>query len=92
MPKTNLFLTTVNLIKSFIGLGILASPFGFSKCGYIIASLIIITNGTLNMFTIYLQCQSKNKYGRKVKTYADLGYACYGQTGRILVAIVIMSV
>ena len=28
-PKTNMFLTTINVVKSFIGLGILASPSGY---------------------------------------------------------------
>ena len=53
-PKTNLLLTTTNIVKSFIGLGILATPYGFSLVGFGLASGIIILNGTLNLYTIHL--------------------------------------
>lgn len=53
-PKTGLFLTTTNIMKSFIGLGILAAPYGFMLCGYFLASLMILTNGILNCYTVHL--------------------------------------
>ena len=42
------------MIKSFIGLGILATPFGFKLCGILIGSLIIVINAAMNWFTVRL--------------------------------------
>lgn len=54
-PKTNYFFTTTNIIKSFVGLGILTSPFGLKTCGIIPGLLLIIINGFMNWFTVGLQ-------------------------------------
>ena len=85
-PKTGIFLTTVNIIKAFVGLGILAAPYGFMLTGYLLASLMILTNGILNVYTVHLQSRAKEVYGHKVKTFSDLGEACFGKWGRVFVA------
>lgn len=54
LPKTGIFLTTSNIVKAFVGLGILASPYGFMEVGYILATVMILINGTLNCYTIHL--------------------------------------
>jgi amino acid permease len=62
-------------VKSFIGLGILAGPYGYASCGFIPATLLIIINGTLNVLTIHysFQIRCKEAAGPKIQTYGDLG-------------------
>lgn len=90
LPKTSYFFTTVNLFKSFIGLGILAAPSGFASCGFLLGFATIAINGVLNGYTVYLQARAKNIYGRRVKNYSDLGYACFGSIGKSVVAFTIL--
>lgn len=85
-PKTGFSLTTANIVKSFVGLGILAAPYGFMEVGYFLATLLILINGIVNFYTVYLQTKAKEFYGRKVKTFSDLGEACFGRWGRIATA------
>lgn len=80
-PKTNFTMTTINTIKSFVGIGILATPYGFRMVGYFIATILILLNGFLNSYTACLQAKTKEKYKMKIKNYTDLGKACYGSNG-----------
>ena len=68
----------INIVKSFIGLGILAGPYGYASCGFIPATLLILINGSLNVLTISFQTRCKEVKGGKIKTYGDLGEACFG--------------
>eukprot|EP00347_Sterkiella_histriomuscorum_P009779 403339927 len=86
-PKTGFTLTTANIVKSFVGLGILAAPYGFMEVGYLPATILILTNATLNFYTVHLQTKAKEHYGRKVKTFSDLGEACFGKWGRVATAL-----
>jgi hypothetical protein len=52
-PKTDMTLTTINIVKAFLGLGVLASPSGFAMCGFIPASILLLLNGALNVVTIH---------------------------------------
>jgi amino acid permease len=90
MPKTSLFQTTINVVKSYVGLGILAAPQCYLVVGYVIATLVILVNGILNTYTAHLQIKCKEEYGKKVKTYSDLGKACYGKNGEKFVAFLII--
>ena len=74
------------MIKSFIGLGILAAPYGFKLCGMLPASLILITNASLNWYTVKLQAKASVNFGGRVKTYTDLGFRTYGEKGKLMVA------
>lgn len=85
-----MLLTSANIIKSFVGLGILAAPYGFMEVGFLLATSMIVLNGVLNCYTIHLQSKTKEHYGRRIKTYTDLGEACYGNRGKIAVASVII--
>ena len=101
--KTTPGLTLANILKSFLGLGILAAPQGFSLTGVIPAVFLIALNGSLNMVTISMQVRAKHiieKDGvtlglqgksatKSVKSYADLGGACFGEKGKMCVASVI---
>ena len=87
--KTGTTLTMVNIIKSFIGLGILAGPSGYQVAGFIPATFLIVTNAALSMLTVQFQTKTKEAYGGRVKTYSDLGEACFGQKGRVTVSVTI---
>ncbi|CDW79488.1 brix domain-containing protein 1 [Stylonychia lemnae] len=73
-PKTEVTLTTANIVKSFVGLGILAAPYGFYQVGYLAATIMILLNGALNCYTVYLQSRCKEQYGRKWQIFACSGY------------------
>ena len=82
----------VNLVKSFVGLGILAAPSGFQMTGFVPASCLILINAALSMITISFQTRTREFFfGQKcrVKTYSDLGEACYGTWGRTAVSVTI---
>ncbi len=53
-PKTTSFLTTINIIKAFVGLGVLAAPSGYQMVGFIPATIIIIIFGFVNTYTVHL--------------------------------------
>ncbi len=57
--KTGYSLTIVNIVKSFVGLGILASPWGFKTTGFIPATILIIVNALLCMVTVKLQVRTR---------------------------------
>ena len=90
-PKTTSFLTTINIIKAFVGLGVLAAPSGYQMVGFVPATVMIIIFGFVNTYTVHLQTMIREHYGTKeVKTYCDMGEAAYGQRGRIAFSLTII--
>ena len=80
-------LTAASIAKSYLGIGCMAMPFGFHTCGYQLALALITFNAFLSYLTSYLVVSTANKFGlSQVRTFADLGRACYGPTGYFLVA------
>lgn len=53
--------TSFNMLKVFIGIGILATPASFKLIGLVGGVVGMITVGLLNMYTMQLQIQSKVK-------------------------------
>ena len=45
-------------MKSYIGVGILTGPYGFSMVGYFIGAFLMIFNGFLNYYSILLQLKT----------------------------------
>jgi hypothetical protein len=41
-PKTEVTMTLINLIKSYVGIGILAIPYGYRQCGIIPATILLV--------------------------------------------------
>ena len=78
-PKIGSFQTMTNIVKSFIGLGILASPSGFQSAGYIPAASLIMLNGALNIITVSFQTRTRDVYRSHIKNYSDLGEAEAGR-------------
>ena len=58
--------------------------------GFALAPTIILVNGVLNTYTIHLQALAKEKLGRKVKSFSDLGGECFGFSGQMLIAMAII--
>jgi amino acid permease len=88
----------VNILKSFVGLGILAAPSGYRMVGFIPATIMIIINGFVNTYTVHLQARVKEEVSGgsgeastgKVKTYTDLGEVCFGRAGLMVFSATIM--
>lgn len=77
--KTSSFLTTANIVKSFMGLGVLAAPSGFRMVGYIPATLMILLNGFINTYTVHMQTRIKELNGsNRIRSFPDLGEICFG--------------
>ena len=53
-PKTSPFLSTINICKSYIGLGMLTVAYGFKQVGFLPATLFIFVNCFTNIYTINL--------------------------------------
>lgn len=83
-------MTFVNIVKAFVGLGILAAPHGFMECGVVLSLIIFVLMGLANTYTINLQQKSAEKFGGRIKSYTDLASIVYGQSGRIMMMFVII--
>ncbi len=90
LPKVGSLASTINLVKAFLCLGILAAPYGFETVGFIPATVIIMIFGILNTYTVHLQQRIKRFYGNKVKAYTDMGFVCFGPLGHIAVVLTII--
>lgn len=83
-------MTFINIVKAFVGLGILAAPHGFMECGVILSFIIFLLMGFANTYTIMLQQKSAEKFGGRIKSYTDLATHCYGSSGRMMMITVII--
>ena len=80
--KTGWILTSLTIAKSYFGVGSLAIPWGFLLCGYQLALALIMINALLSFFSCWTLVEAQKFFGsRKVRTFADLGYCCYGNKG-----------
>lgn len=83
--KSTNFQTFLNLFKSFIGLGILASGEAFGHVGVWGGVIAMALIGVINSYTIILQCHLKNNIGDSVISYSTLGHAVHGKTGKAFI-------
>jgi amino acid permease len=66
-------------------------PYGFHLCGLHLALAMITVNAVLSFITCFIIVETAERYGpRKVKTFIDLGMACFGKTGYYAVAILFL--
>ena len=85
--KTGWILTSITIAKSYYGVGSLAVPWGFHLCGFQVALAMIMINCVLSFFTCVILVEAQKFYGGKnVRTFSDLGYVSFGNTGYYLVA------
>lgn len=84
-------MTTVNIAKLYLGVGILAFPFGFKNCGLHFTAFFIVVVTIINTYSQMIQVDCKNQFGKKCKTYSDLAEHIYGRAGRQFAAFHIIS-
>ena len=77
--------TYFNTFKSFIGIGILATPESFSEIGIVGGVIGVIMIGLLNYYTMNMQVALKQNKFTDVKNYSEMGYAIMGHPGKFLV-------
>jgi len=85
------FQTAFNMLKVFVGIGILATPAAFKTIGLVGGVLGMILIGNLNMYTMKLQIAAKLKLNAPINSYSELGVAALGATGKRIVDICILS-
>ena len=73
--------TYFNMLKCFIGIGILATPAAVQTVGIVGGIFGIICCGLLNMYTMKMQIACKEKVGSHISSYSELGLAVLGVRG-----------
>ena len=85
--KANRIETFFSLLKSFFGIGILATPSAFSKVGVIAAIISIMVIGCLNEYSMRILARLGEQFGRRIKSYSELGMVAYGPRGASFVNV-----
>lgn len=83
--KASTLQTTLNMIKLFVGISILASPHAFSNSGVVGGILGISLATAMSICTVIMQSQASAKTGKTINSYSDLGYALYRGRGKLVV-------
>lgn len=83
--KASTLQTTLNTIKLFIGISILASPHAFSNSGVVGGILGVTLTTGLAITTVLMQSAAADKTGKPISSYSDLGYALYRGRGKLVV-------
>jgi amino acid permease len=83
--KASTIQTTLNMIKLFIGISILASPHAFSNSGVVGGILGISLATAMSICTVIMQSHASEKTGKTINSYSDLGYALYRGRGKLIV-------
>lgn len=78
--------TGFTLFKGFVASGILYLPTNFTTGGWLFSGIMLIAALCLTLFCIKLLLEVRASLGGKM-SLPEIGYACYGPLGRILVDI-----
>ncbi|KAK6465997.1 transmembrane amino acid transporter protein-domain-containing protein [Scheffersomyces coipomensis] len=78
--------TIFNSINVLIGVGLLALPVGILKAGWIIGVPLLVLCGIVTYWTASLLSKSMDT-DSTIMTYADLGYAAYGATAKLIISL-----
>ena len=80
-----------NMLKVFIGIGILATPASFGQIGLVGGTLGMIMIGIVATYTMMLQIAATKKVTDvSVSNYSELGMAVLGDSGRKFVDFCIL--
>lgn len=79
--------TIFNSINVLIGVGLLALPVGLNKAGWILGLPVLCMCGLLTYWTARLLSRSMDT-DSTIMTYADLGFAAYGSTAKLLISLI----
>ncbi|KAI5950145.1 hypothetical protein KGF54_005293 [Candida jiufengensis] len=78
--------TVFNSVNVLIGVGLLALPVGLMKAGWILGVPILVACGITTYWTATLLSQAMDT-DDTIMTYADLGYAAYGSTAKLIISL-----
>lgn len=78
--------TIFNSINLLIGVGLLALPVALLKAGWIIGVPVLVACGLTTYWTASLLSDAMDT-DNTIMTYADLGYAAYGSTAKLLISL-----
>ena len=81
--------TYFNMLKCFIGIGILATPAAVQTVGIVGGTFGIMCCGLLNMYTMKMQIACKEKVGSHISSYSELGLAVLGARGQAFIDLCI---
>ena len=80
--------TTFNSINVLIGVGLLALPVGLTKAGWVYGISILVACGLACYWTATLVSKAMDT-DDTIMTYADIGYAAYGSSAKLLVSLLL---
>ncbi|RLV92798.1 Vacuolar amino acid transporter 1 [Spathaspora sp. JA1] len=78
--------TVFNSVNVLIGVGLLALPVGIMKAGWVLGVPILILCGLTTYWTACLLSKAMDT-DPTIMTYADLGYAAYGSTAKLIISL-----
>ncbi|XP_061372137.1 amino acid transporter ANT1 [Gastrolobium bilobum] len=87
--------TLGNIIVTVVGTGILGLPFAFRIAGWVAGSLGIAVVGVSTYYCMLLLVMCRDKLASEeplveARTYGDLGYRCFGTSGRFVTELIIV--
>ena len=89
-PKIGEFKSTVNLILTAVGVGVLALPKAIAQSGWAIGVVLLLATWGLSQFMMHLlwKCieSEKRRGGAAIKSYGCIGEAALGKFGRYMVS------
>ncbi|KAM9940081.1 hypothetical protein OXX80_000459 [Metschnikowia pulcherrima] len=78
--------TILNSVNVLIGVGLLALPVGLLKGGWVLGLPLLIACCLTTCWSATLLSKALDK-DRTMMTYADLGFAAYGKTAKLLISL-----
>lgn len=85
------FQTGFNMLKVFVGIGILATPASFMNVGIAGGCIGMIIIGIIATYTMKLQIAATEKCKEPIANYSELGQAVLGDRGRKFVDLCIIA-
>lgn len=74
-PTGNVFGSSANLIKAIIGSGVLGLPAAFSKCGWVLAMIVLLFSAVITSFGLYFTCKCGGRVGDRSANFGGVAYA-----------------
>ncbi|GEQ69075.1 hypothetical protein JCM33374_g2746 [Metschnikowia sp. JCM 33374] len=79
--------TILNSVNALIGVGLLALPVGLLKGGWVLGVPVLVLCCLITCWTATLLSRSLDT-DPTMMTYADLGFASYGKTAKLLISLI----
>ena len=92
--STEMAQITVNIIISFVGAGLLGIPQAFSRAGWFLGTVALMSISALNVYAMLLLPKVRTRLATErnvdCHSYGQLGKALLGQSGELLVNICLL--